>query len=102
LHQRRTTDLAAAWQRQQAVFIADSSKMLAEAAAAAAADAEAAAARLAWEAAGGLLAGQLAELQQAKQQGQQVRAGLRMLHCAAATWCTTALQLCGFLSALWH
>jgi hypothetical protein len=46
--------------------------MLGEAAAAAAAGAEAAAARLAWEAAGGVLAGQLAELQQARQQEQQV------------------------------
>ncbi|WIA37109.1 hypothetical protein OEZ86_014076 [Tetradesmus obliquus] len=76
LHQRRAADLAAAWQRQQASFLADSCRMLAEAAAAAAAGAEAAAARLAWEAAGGLLAGQLAELQQARQQEQQVGSGV--------------------------
>jgi hypothetical protein len=53
--------------------------MLAEAAAAAAAGAEAAAARLAWEAAGGVIAGQLAELQQAKQQEQQVGSCLAQL-----------------------
>lgn len=76
LHQRRAADLAAAWQRQQASFLADSCRMLAEAAAAAAAGAEAATARLAWEAAGGLLAGQLAELQQARQQEQQVGSGV--------------------------
>lgn len=86
LHQRRTADLAAAWQRQQTAFLADSGRMLAEAAAAAAAGAEAAAARLAWEAAGGLLAGQLAELQLAKQQEQQVMAEVAAYCCFMNSW----------------
>jgi hypothetical protein len=92
LQQRRTADLAAAWQRQQAAFLADSGKMLHEAATAAAAGAEAAAARLAWEAAGGVLAGQLAELQQAKQQEQQVRAvlGCHSIVLAGASGCSAS------------
>ncbi|KAF6264765.1 hypothetical protein COO60DRAFT_1624134 [Scenedesmus sp. NREL 46B-D3] len=81
LRQRRAADLAAGWQRHQAAFLADSCRMLGEAAAAAAAGAEAAAGRLAWEAAGALLAGHLAGLQQAKQQERQWPRKMQPGHC---------------------
>eukprot|EP00879_Flechtneria_rotunda_P010446 GHRR01010922.1.p1 GENE.GHRR01010922.1~~GHRR01010922.1.p1 ORF type:complete len:162 (+),score=83.32 GHRR01010922.1:71-556(+) len=72
IHQRRTADLAEAWQRQRSSFMADSACMLQEASVSAAAAADAAAAWLAWEASQLTLLNRLKELQLGKSQQQQV------------------------------
>ncbi len=60
------------WQRQRSSFLADSQQLLAESAAVAAAQAECAGERLAWQAAGQQLHGQLAELRGVRAVEQQV------------------------------
>ncbi|KAF8065732.1 hypothetical protein HT031_002792 [Scenedesmus sp. PABB004] len=77
LRQRRAADVNAAWRRQRGAFLADSGRMLGEAAAAAAAGAEAAAAALAWAAAGSSLHARLDGLQQARAAADQELAAQR-------------------------